>query len=314
MPARVAYLLAMLLGATFARRVCAEEPRGIVEGDRALLDVLSAAQVTGQASFPHGALTAEVHTTNVGGVLDQTIDVVASIVWDGPSTYWKYKQTVLLTGREPEVTEGEMIETGGLHFHYWPDRKLAMTCSDGLGGYRPALRLRPDRQWYVMGEGTRLWSELFDVGTPERPPKVPFDKLAVSSEGDQIIVSRFLKGGPLRITASQKLGGSVVMYENTPTAGDPMWFRGTYEWKKLPDKRFWLKHCEHAMAAKGDKSHPNRTYELTVTDFNPEPTIAADRFRFESFKIPDGTQIQEVSKAGRKRYRQGEKAPETRRP
>lgn len=314
MPARIAYLLAIIVGAVFAQHVWAEEPRGIVEGDRALLDVLNTAQAVGEASFPHGALTAEVHTTNVGGVLDETIDVVANIVWSESSTYWKYKQTVLLTGREPEVTEGEMIETGDLHFHYWPDRKLAMTYSEGLGGYRPELRLRPDQLWFGVRGGSRRWSELFEVGTPEHPPKVPFDKLAVSSDGDKIAVRRVLNGAELYITASQKFGGNIVEYENPTTADDPMWYRGTCEWKKLPDKRYRLKHCEHAMAAKGDKSHPNRTYELTVTDFDPEPEIAADRFRFESLKVPLGTQIQEVSKAGRKRYRQGEKAPATYRP
>jgi len=306
--ARVVYVLATLLGAIAARRACAEDPRGLVEGDRALLDLLSAAQVTGQASFPHGALAAKVHSTNVGGALDEAVDVVANVVWSGSSTYWKYRQTVLLTGHAPEITEGEMIETRDLRFHYWPDRKLAQIVSDGLGGYRPELRLRPDR-WFVVGVGSRHWSDLFDVGTAQRPPKVAFDKLEVSSDGDEIVVRRFLDGSFLRITASLKAGGNVVEYEDTTTAEDPMWFRGAYEWKKLPDKRFWLQHHEYAMAVNGDKSHPNKTYELTVTDFDPEPAIAADRFRFESLNLPVGTQIQEVSKAGTKRYRQGQKTP-----
>lgn len=314
MPARFEYLLVLLMGAIIAQHVWAEEPRGIVEGDRALLDVLNAAQAAGEASFPHGALTAEVHTTNVGGVLDEKVDVVANIIWDGPSTYWKYKHTVFLTGREPEVTEGEMIETGDVRFHYWPDLKLAMTYGDGLGGYRPELRLRPDQQWFVLRGGRRRWSELFDVGTPERPPEIIFDKLQVSSDGDKIAVRRFLNGAAIYITASQKFGGNIVEFESPGAAAAPLWYRGTFEWKKLPDKRFWLKHCEHAMAAKGDKLHPNRRYELTVTDFNPEPEIAANRFRFESLKVPLGTQIQEVSKSGRKSYRQGEKAPATYRP
>lgn len=309
MPNRVLHVLAVLLGAAMIRPAWAEEPRGLVEGDRALLDVLSAAQVTGQASFPHGALTAQVHTKNVGGTLDEAVDVVANVIWNGSSTYWKYKQTLIYTGEAPEITEAEMIQTKDLLIGYWPDRKMAMLYSDGLGGYRPELRLRPDPQWFVVGVGIRRWSEMFDVGTPERPPKVKFDKLEVSDNGDQIVVRRFLNGASLRISASPKFGGNVVDYEVTPSSDSPMWFRGTYDWKKLPDKRFWLKHYEYAMAVNGDKSHPGRTYELTVTDFNPEPTIAPDRFRFESLKVPEGTLIEEVSNAGSKRHRQGEKAP-----
>lgn len=306
---RFTCVFASALVVVSAGRVGGEEPRQTVEGDRALLDMLCAAQATGQSSFPRGALTATSHTTNAGGVLDQTIDVVANIVWDGPSTYWKYKQIVLLTGREPEVTEGEMIETKERRFHYWPRRKLAMIASDGLGGYRSNLRLRPDQQWFGMDDGSRRWSEMFDVGTPDRPPKVKFDRLEVRADGDHIIVRRHINGRVLRITASLKYGANVVAYEPTPSADDPMWYRGDYEWGKLPDGRFWLKHHDYELAANGDKSHANKTYELTVTDFNPEPTIAADRFRFESLNVPDGTQIQEVSKAGTKTYRQGQKTP-----
>ncbi|MGH7140877.1 MAG: hypothetical protein ACREHD_34535, partial [Pirellulales bacterium] len=220
-----------------------------------------------------------------------------------------YKQSVSRKADPPQLSDGEMIETRDSLICYWPANKLAQIIRDKQSGYRAELRLRPEQRWFGLLDGSRDWSDLFDAGTAERPPKAVCDKISVARDADDIVVRRQLNGRILRITASSSAGCNVTEYEASATAEDPVWYRGSYEWIDVAENRWRLKSLEYVFSARGDTSNPEQRYQLSVTSFEPEAFVAEDRFRFESLGIPDGTLIEEVSAAGTKSYRKGRKAP-----
>ena len=298
-------ILCFAILAIVADSACAAERRGVVEGDRALLDALVAAQLTGSAAFPRGALDAEVSASRG----PEVVHTSAHLIWSDSSTYWNYRETVKSQGTDPSISKGEMIETRDLLICYWPEFKLVQIIRDRKYGYRRELRLRPDQVWFGSLDGSRSWSDLFDPGTPERPPAVVFDNLAVSGDKDDVAVIRELEGSTFRIRASLVCGGNVVEYDSRPVPDAPVGFRGSYEWTELPDRRWRLKHYEYQFSATGNMKNPEQRYDLMVTSFEPEPAIPANRFTFDSLNIPDGTLIEEVSAAGTKSYRKGRKSP-----
>lgn len=310
---RVFVLFGSLAAALSCRiALVAAEPAGLVEGDRDLLAILSAAQATNSAAFPAGTLSATVHsesaTVNLGngGLL---VDAKATIVWDRTSTYWTFEQVVARRGREPEVSAGHMIETPQALICYWPDRKFAQIIHDRSKQYLDELKLRPDRAWFHLRNGSRSWSEMFDVGKDGRKPTVPFDRFEVRADGPLIVVTRENEGGIFKITSSLDYGGNVTRYVVVNPSSTTPWYDGTYEWSELPDKRWRLERHKCAYSSQGDRWNPSRKYEMTVTAFEPAASIDPARFDIGSLNIPDGTTIDEIPPSSAGAYRKGRRSP-----
>lgn len=285
----------------------ATEAQGIIEGDRGLLAVLSAAQSTASADFPSGTLTATVHSDQPEFI----VDAKATVTWGHANTYWNYEQVVTYAGRPPEVRAGEMIETPASLICYWPELKFAQLIKDRSKRYLPELQLRPDQVWFRCTNDGRTWSEFLDVGKAGRKPTVPFDRLKVRAEGPLVVVERQNEGGIFTITSSLDQGGNVTHYRVNPSSTNQVWYEGSCDWSELPDKRWRLNRHKYARTIRSDGRNSTRNYELSVTSFDPVESIDPNRFTIGSLNIPDGTVIDEVPPSSEGTYRKGQKRPPT---
>ncbi|HUY91071.1 MAG TPA: hypothetical protein VMV10_20200 [Pirellulales bacterium] len=264
--------------------------------DNEILKLLVAAQETNRAGFDRGSQTAEIHTLWDGQQTDFTVDMT----WAEAGTYWKYAMAQQ-DGDNRTRLNCEMIETAKEIIFYWPDVKHVQKVRDDMLGYPEQLEIRPDQAWFRI-EGLAEWSALFD------PEKARAGGVVVKTarDGDLVTVTHeYPSGETLRVFASLGASGNVTEYEGRPGPKSTIWRAGKYEWSPLGDGRSYLKKYDYRRSLTNNKAHPERTYSLMITSFDPTPRIPGDRFALSSLRIPKDALIEEISAAGTRRYRLG---------
>jgi hypothetical protein len=290
-----------------------------IEGDAALLQMLVDVQATNLTLFPRGELTAEVSEKFA------PLDAEATVVWDGSRTYTRFRTKTIVQSPVPNmpgkfesldsIQEGEMIEAPGvlmLHFPSLLQARSYVEHESGTGCFRE-LKLRPDQIWFSY-EGVVNLKELISP-TSTRAEGVKF---VVKRDGpDRIVVERHFGGGSyISFVASLSSGGNIVSFETILSTAKNIWGKGTYSWDRDPLGRWYLRELRYEVAFLGDPQQIDRDFSLRVTKFNADPIIPSDRFEFSSFKVEDGTVVEEglilgrssTSTPGRRTYRVGKLA------
>mgnify|MGYP002622747310 FL=1 len=277
-----------------------------IEGDESLIKEVLAAQEKSKASLQTGSMYVRVQERHTNG---NRADGEAYLVWKGPKTYWLYSAERLTwkpSGEEQHHEEkyGEMIETETERICYFPAWNLAQIDRSRNKQYRGHLDLRPDRAWFEM-KGFAPFSSLLDPEfTGEALSKYVIDQ---PSE-NRIVVERHYKvGGFFRFTIALDQGGNVIEYDTEMgDAKEGSWRHGVFEWEQHASGQWYLKRFQDTQSHHGDPDRPTSTFVIEVSDFDPAPEIAEDRFTFDSLKVPDGEKIAETDKDSRRStYRLG---------
>ena len=284
-----------------------------VEGDAELLQSLFAAQRANAASLARGRVraTATVRESSSGQEMERA---EATVLWDGPNTYWDYSREYpgLKVDGKPTQREdrGVAIETPETFILYHSESSRVFVNPSKTGSYHQILRLRPDQIWLVHGRHIDLnpisWAELLDPEST-RSATLPH-KYVVRREGEIATVELHYEGREVfTVNAALAHGGHIVSYDTeTVVAKRLIWKTGKYEWERHPSGVYWLRRYEMTYSDPKGSPYGKYHYLLEVSDFDPDPDIPKNRFELESLDLPDGTRVTEDrGKGQRRQYRIG---------
>jgi hypothetical protein len=147
----------------------------------------------------------------------------------------------------------------------------------------------PHTSWYQLTwAGQTLWSEqLQRMTTGELEVAVQEETLP---GGDtQLQITNVRSGFSWHLTYSPSKGGRIVNY-----GPDGSEYQTTYDWEADDSNRWFLREYRHFPANRnaGDSTE-RQPFVIHVHQFSFEPTIDANRFRFASMPLKDGTIIYE---------------------
>jgi len=290
-----------------------------VEGDVAALQLLRDVQAANATAFPGGRVRfkAAWHlplNATAGLGVEERFTWTGTVLWDQGQSFWDLhsEYDVLRAGvwvpREVAKSTREVI-TPKYHFmltYRYSDPKLPLTA---LREYRDdpldwaEFEVLPKQVWYKLqapskGDKTS-WSDLFN---PEFNPKHTVKLVVQRPDADRIVVQRHYQSGVVNtISCSLAAGGNVVRSESpfwpdAPRGWSKMGKVLECEWSPVGDGRFWLRRLERTNT--NPESKLTRIYLLELSDFDPNPKIAAGQFTFEALGVPQGTTVYEIRNGG----------------
>jgi hypothetical protein len=175
--------------------------------------------------------------------------------------------------------------------------------------YHESLRLRPDQLWYCF-QGRRDESFVNHLD-PEKYRNGHLTLSVEQNEAGEVVVTRDyrfdLEGRQLssryEFVASFAHGGNIVRYSRSPMEGAPAGVngfgtRGEFQWERLGDGRFYCQSCRYCQYEE-DPDDPVVRFEMTVDEFDPNPTIPSDQFTLAGLKLEPGTVVEDKTGRGR---------------
>jgi hypothetical protein len=280
-----------------------------IEGDADLLRAIRDAQITAEGQYRRGSLTAEIDDEWVTGLHSHS---VVNAVWDKQAIYWEtefHMESAAdpasysidlkrpLKDHEKEVSDGRMIviETPGMSCRYRPDGPSATI---RFGAPRkesiPVHEFRPAQVWHTFHRAGAPWSRQLDPAEPQAPEKFVVRR----EDADHVIVERHLPDGEsLKITVSLAIGGRVEQYEYTPRSADRATRShdaGRFTWEQLGPGVWIVRETEQTHRFSGRRDPVVGSYRMKVLKYDPNPTIARDRFDVAALQFPSGTRVSEI--------------------
>lgn len=303
---RAASLIGLSLLEVLSSTLAAAIP---VEGDLSLLQLVRDAQATNQSRFQRGALTAKASQRTVSQLSEY--DVTATLIWDGAHTFWDHtfddeSQVTWPDGQvaSPAPYHALMLETPAERVEYYTQRAdgrgmVLRFPNPPLGAYPAILRLRPDQVWFRQHyTPVPDWRSAFD---PEKHADVN-TKLVVRREStDRIVIEiHSTNTPPTMFVVSLAHGGNVVSTHTDANPDPKLRARGIqrvtshadFEWEQNPSGIWFLRRLVNTWVDPDHDAPFDWRYELDVTEFDPDPVIAADRFTYDSLHVPEGAIVE----------------------
>jgi hypothetical protein len=304
-------LIFLTLGATHAPRMV------LVEGDRELAEFLVSVQHQNLASYERGSARFHLRFIEGEGDHKRGQEFEGQVLWSGERTYWKYRNrqgNVPHGGSEPEFGPWRDLETldgPGLlaNLQHGGQRDQLFVTRDRQFGLHPVLRITPREAWFRHDADGRLWADQFDGSDPFNNTHT----FAVRRDGpERATIERIGTDGSVHLLEfSLAHGWNVIRYEYEPEAnGFPS--RGSYEWEKHESGVWYLRNYEFERQNYVGKDFGAKTYRLEISDFDPAPQIASNRFELSSLNLKPGTLVDERNSSGRRRYTYGTASADSR--
>lgn len=265
------------------------------DSPEAILTAIRDAQSGHLSRYPQGIV--EARCSDLNHVIQEHNTAELHLEWKGESAHWKYSYEHLdsVTGesRGQRFDDCEFITDGKLIFTYDPEARYSSTAPVGRFSLRDViLDVRPAKSWYaiypMLGEHT--WRDMINSFLDSKRYGI------VESDDKGIVVLKTTPEDPVqsRITFDLNQGANVIKNERAPMKSeghDVPGFSCSTSWISDGLGSFRLKRYT-GIQYKTVVTAPERVLEIEILAFNPKPTIAADRFRPESFHLPAGTQVE----------------------
>jgi hypothetical protein len=266
-----------------------------VEGDARLFQLVRDAQATNPGLFKRGALTAVVKQQEAVATREYTLE----FMWDGDFKYWRYSGH----SEFDLPTQPLMNDSRDVHVILRPDARYVYNPAEqwarvrtGRSDVQRLLEVDPRSRWYRYEDTRQSWEWMLDPDAVD--DFVSKFEVREGAPGVVVIDRYSKKGGLLRVEVSLEHAGNIVQYE---IAGGPSETvrRGSYQWAQHAQGGWYLKEMRFERAPAKAPNEPTWTYHLQVLSFDPQPSIARDRFELSSLSLPPGTRVAQQDQRGK---------------
>lgn len=294
-----------------------------LKGDPSLVELLRDAQVSNQAPFRAGSLSAHVelllNRCETKVVMDETI-------WwdrDGDNVLFKFRASDP-TGSITETNFRDIewsqrpwvyrMRIGDRWYAYNPDEKVVHIRQNETGKLQPFLELMP-AQWFRCCPPNsidgRPWAEM--IGPHPAIPAARGYSFEINREGADKIrqIRRDQSGGVTEIVFSFEACGNVVEIDHTKPGASAQ--RGSYRWRKTPEGICVLSSCEFVKSVPGRPEVVDSLYRLIIHSIDISNSIDRSIFTPASFLSRLPPDVKTIDHIKRKTYqsksRQGQVIP-----
>ncbi len=239
------------------------------------------------------------------------------IQWRNESCYIRAncKETITRPDGSQGIEERELeqIYTPEVWTFSEPRAKLVQCVSDKRVTGWSQLKLMPKDIWFHMApESQRTWSQkLKQQMDPAGPWTTTIKELP---DGLWEVTDTDKVSGDLCVTVyDTRKAANVLRYECIPVSDTNQHrLRGVYEWSAAGDGSWALKSYTYQMTTRDDEKFAKcPSFSIKVNEFNPNPSIPADRFEMSSLSLQKGTLVEELGPRERRYRVAGGEEPET---
>lgn len=270
-----------------------------VEGDRELLKFLRDTQLSIRGRYARGRLTGTYLTRWNGKIAWQG---EATIEWDGATWYATCKHEDRTEEsfeerdqvRDRRIQEYELLVFPNSSVTWFPKDRVAVKVS-GLAGVgssgREIVDLLPSVGW------NKSIPEMLDE-SGESALSQMVAQFVVQQEGDIVTVVRKMKLGIVtEFVFDLAKSGSLIEYEDKrdPDIPESHAERGKFDWVSDGIGGWRLKdYFTYNALGTPDRETGGGEVEFHISQFDPRPTFAPNRFMESSLKFPEGSKIKEL--------------------